>query len=277
MKRALIFSLLAIASLCSTGHVGGQILAPIFFAPGHHGPAPPPTQDMILWVSADCMTTISPCTSPANGTTNPAVWKDRSPQHNDMAVSGSGTATFQTNQINGQSAMLFSAATPEVYLIGSSLPLENVSGRIVNVYMVYKRADATTTFDFFECNGGGTPVNCVEYRSTSAQLQVLCDPRVVCYANGAAGGNSTWNQINFTLTYGATSTASFRRNEATDGSTTTGIAGLPTNANQTYGIPNEGDFRLSGQIAEMIFYSGTNAVGTRTATIEAYFNSKYGI
>ncbi len=79
MKRALIFLLLAAASLCSTGHVGGQILAPIFFAPGHHSTCNLSTNTQTVQFSPNFMTsdtTPAPFTASAStewgGGTTPA-------------------------------------------------------------------------------------------------------------------------------------------------------------------------------------------------------------
>lgn len=262
MKRLwflLLFPLLA---------AGGQQTVPFAtgaIASGSSNPSP--VTGMNIWYSADCITfTSSVCGTPSNGSTI-NTWADRSGNANNVTIAA-GTATFNTNQINGLPAVTFSSSCEG----NISSPVSASNGH--TAFAVFQTPSTAGTF-FGSTTGGfgwGSPG-----MSNAQKLDRQNLSNVGVATNFVSGTN--YYQINVAMTNAAsTFSIGFRMSSATDvisSSTSSSISGgtLSTIGYDPVGTPSA---FFTGKIVELIYYNTTLTL-VQIQQNEAYFRFKYGI
>ena len=249
MKKTLLLSITV--SSCLSAQVGmqpfftGQSNA-ISYCAGVGYPAAPKGTPAV-WYSGDCITfPSSVCTTPANGTTI-TTWQDRSGNARDASISG-GTATFNTNQLNGKPAVTLSGSTSGT-IGGTAIPSNDAH----TVFLVAQWPSLS----------GGTSETLLastftgfQYRISGFNQNVLSNGNANIATGTTTLSSATWYSLNATQcdTGSCSPTVGFNVNQAVD------TPGTITNSNvvsPTVLFHNQvnGDEYFNGTTTEFFYYN----------------------
>ena len=221
----------------------------------------PPLTNLIAWWEANVGVTATGGLITGNPVT---AWADQSGGGNNLIASTSN-ATYETNQINGFPALLFSNAN----LTGAECNLTSAA----TVFTVFKLSSLAAKSTLFSGSNGSLSTGFNDNGGSGAVvLQTADSAAVALLGKGNAPADLDWHQVN--LTYSASVDLTFRLDGSSDGGSGTVVTDI--SANNTFVGDNQAtdsEF-FTGYVAEMLVYSA--AIGlTAIETVEAYLQAKY--
>lgn len=296
------FNLLAkfFVSLLAFFQVPGQTPVGIFGSGAAAGCGTPVATNLKVWVSADCMTAISPCaTSYSDGhsfTTN-QTWLDRSGNANNLTIDANELAcVFKLNKLNGLPAMSFSgpdgsgacgwtfASQPDsgatswaVFVVFQAAVTGGSGGGVI--LGPHTAAAISNTFMYV------APDTFAECAAGASRQQSLVKSGAVLVSCGNASPDLNWHQMSVQFSNSTDqNTNSYRIDKGSDGpaSFTSSVIGTSNGGIGELGVRDQGSsysIALQGRIAELLIYTGTGALltGGNVTTNETYLGCRYGL
>ena len=249
----------SVAQIIPLGNVGAPIIS-YCTVPGY--PSTPISTGLTIWYDAG---SFSPCAS-----TTESSWTDSSGNGN-TATFTAGTFTCNSGQINGHNGLTVSGSP--------SASFTNQSGQnIETVFVVFKTPSSFTAnanYTFY----GTTSISNFQYRigadaSAHAFQQILAQQSSIQATGTIQITANAWHQGTWCSSVAGGNASLLHLDLAADFSSTLRVLAGP---NRLFTNGTAGDEFWSGQIAEMLYYSGTGLTSAQIVQNECYLYGKYGI
>jgi hypothetical protein len=225
------------------------------------------TTNLAAWYKADTgLTCTSGCTT-GNAVT---AWADQSGNSNNLT--GSGSPTFQSAQVNSLPAVQFISASNQFFTLGTGINMSSAGSAAGSIFFVYKLLDTSNTGRTLLGDSGNGGLAYWAAKGGS-KAQGADKSGVVQIAAGTASSDASWKQVNMIWVNGTS--YAFRLNRAADGSGSSSDS-LGTGVTEnTIGKQSSGEY-FWGQIAEVLIFNA-NIGTTNRDTVENYLNCRYGL